>query len=422
MASRKNSSKQSSLNASTDGMTPETVNMLTEATPAQTAKIQALAQVFNEGHTLDNSTVQDLVQRVEKKVSTQPKNERQQKLAKKTKTVDNTLIAEQPGGNSPILNPQPEVEKATKPAKPTKPDFAFIDVPATIERNGQMKYTTTMLGSLLALDKTPVVDAKVGLRELKREHVEHLSLAYQNGADIPPVKVAFSTWGPVLLGGYHRQAAMRDTIQMTMFGDLSPMTEDEKKAFSERVAQFPIIVEIVPGMTMGQAVDFAYRDNLDSGLPIADKNRSRYAIYLIARAEEQGIKLSLEKAGAMAGVSRIAVFRQMQRDKGIVPKSRKDKMPADLLTDADDKLDLEQYFQAVDSQAPVDRLNKATKTLISAMLAVYDEVQDIDQLSKYFSEIAENVSVDAATFNAAIECVAGALSFVQLSEEEVPVK
>ncbi len=407
--------KNPSLNASTENMTPKAVNMLTNATPEQQVKMQALAQVFNEGHTLDNSTVGEIVQRVEKKVSAQAKNERQTKLAKKSKTVDNTLVAEQPGGNSPILNPHPEAEK---PAKPVKPEFALFnleDEDGHYIRNGQFT-----LAELVHIDKVPVKNAQLAMRDIDKQHVEHLEIAYAQGATIPPIQISMSTWGPVIVAGYHRERAMLNRLQEQMFGDLSSMSKEDKEAFSKRLAATTIDVEVVNGLTSDTIADYAFRDNLTHGRNVSDKYRSRYAVMLIQEAKAKGIELSLAQAGDMVGVSKQAVFYQLRRDAGL-PRSIKaaTKIAADLVVAEEDKIDLDRYFLANDQKQSADRLRKASKMLITAMLTVYDEGLDTAELVEYFSkEILPTVQVNAATFNLASDTVLSALASVQLMDEE----
>lgn len=318
------------------------------------------------------------------------------------KNVDETLVASQKGGI-----PAHEKSSQDAPGKKEPVVFEFLPSPKT---------TRVKLSGLISLDDTPLKYAKAALRDLNKEHVAHLAQAYEANESVPPIKVVNTSWGWVIIGGYHRRAALEGLIK-AKFADptTGKVSEAEVDAYHEARAGFMVPVQSLDIRNGSDAIMAAYVDNMSSGLPVADSNRSRFAIYLLQDAKERGVKMTVTEAAHIARVSRVAVQRQMARDAGREGKNRR--MPADVVTTPEDLKDVQEYIEQAEAKQP-DRLNRSARSLLNMCLNVYDESQDIDALVQYINALIPAVKSDAETLRAALETISMVLSLVEVPDDD----
>ncbi len=371
---------------------------------------QAVAQVNQDG--VESITVDNVVSKLA--VKAQPKNERQARMAQK-QTVDNTSVITSPtgkGGNSELLNPTP---KPTKAEKPVKPEFHLVNLTPTIDG----KYHKMHLASLIHLDDkdAAIPDGEKGMRVINPDNVSSLQLAYEHGDDVPPIKIAMSTHGPIILCGYHREKALLWALAEQFLDENGKIPDDKKVQYKKNVADTVILVEPINGLNVRELAEFAYFDNLKNGLSVAATNRSRFAIFLLERAKRDGVKLTVTAAAEIARCSRVAVQRQLARDSG--RETYKGSLPADIVTDSQELSELD-HFSVVEEAKKVDPLLKASQQLLNGVFNVYDIVQSSNDIADYLVDVIPNMKINEDDLYHALESVSYA--FNQLASKYFTAK
>jgi hypothetical protein len=307
-------------------------------------------ELFNEAMTLfDELVIVDGKSRARKDFEVWYQKLEKKHMSKKSKVIDNTVVA-----TTELVQ-----EELTS-------DTPFTLIPSTDEKE-------VALSSLIDLEHTPVKNAKYAMREIKDEHTEHLYLAIKSGAVMPPLKVVASSLGNILLDGYHRRAAYTRIAT-------------EEKADPSKVS---VTVSFLPIEKDRQLMKAAFEANRTNGLPLSNGSRSRYAIWLLELAKEDGEKLSLREAARIAQVSHVAVIKQLQR-----VADKQDKMVDEFLQDEEDIAETEDALIEEADKKTDDALPQARKTLRAALLKMARFSDNASELQRYLSETLELDKLD----------------------------
>lgn len=305
--------------------------------------------------------------------------------------------------------------------RPVQPVFAIVPF-----EKGQ----EVTLADLKKATQVSIPNANIAVRSLNKQHVEALMVAYQKGEKLPPLELLNTTHGIVIIAGNHRNQAMRDAIAQQMgYEDEDTLRRDAKEnvpVFLERLAHYPI--NWLPARNIQSLYDLEdlndriFLNNLTHGLPPSGENRSRYAIYLIARAHRRGQKMTQQEAADIVHVSRVAVARQVMRDtakaEGTTVEAkaaaRKQILPADYEAEEE----AQDAMEAAESQLKgkeksVDVLLDATLSLFRAMQTINAEAAKSnttpDELTSYLADIAGKKLTGFAIDSYAFECLTQAI-------------
>lgn len=289
------------------------------------------------------------------------------------------------------------------------------------------KGQTVTLFELKRATQVSIPNANIAVRSLNKQHVEALKVAYQKGEKLPPLELLNTTHGVVIIAGNHRSQAMRDAIAEQMgYETESEMPKEVLPEFIERLKQ--TLVNYVPVKNVQDLKDFEdlndriFLNNLTHGLPPSGENRSRFAIYLIARAQRRGEKLTQQQAADIVHVSRVAVARQVMRDtakaEGTTVEAkaaaRKQILPADYEAEqeAEDAMAIAEE-QIESRKKSIDPLLDATLSLFKAMQTVNNEALKgnitPDELTSYLADIAGKHLTGFAIDSYAFECLTQAI-------------
>lgn len=272
------------------------------------------------------------------------------------KVVDKNLveaIAQVDDGTVDVaasLNEQAQEQAQEQEAKKqVKPAFAFMPPDTSI--------TSVALTSLVSLTKVPVKNARHAIRDLSHDHVEHLKLSFLDGATFPPLLVVNSTWGYVVIDGMHRREAITQAIK-----EQGKVSTDVSVTWFNSTNERDILKE-------------CFIANKTNGLAWSEKNRSRYAIFLLNDAQEHGEKLGLRQAARIVDVSPAAISQMLKRDR---------EKQAKLL----ENLDAEevQEIEASNGYEEKDTLTPAIKSLFKAIKTVSVNIESVNKLVAAFEE------------------------------------
>ena len=290
------------------------------------------------------------------------------------------------------------------------------DIPETPASNGnqvaQIKFTYPAkknispdgtilipLSSLVSLDQTTIPNAEAAMRELDENNVYQFFLAYEAGRPVPPVLVQQSSEGNILIGGYHRRAAMS-----RLFTQLNTNPD------------MPIQVKPAHFTTAREVLNAAYIDNFSNGLGASYTSRSRYALQLLAWDKEDGYPdgkpMSLHKAAALAGITHQAVMKMRDKLAGRV----KTKKMVDTLLSPEDQAEYEAYQAdraetakeetTVSSPDPQAALSKAVKQMFTSLAQIYALNKNINELATHFRNYVGKDDTDmVATLSLALQAV-----------------
>lgn len=278
-----------------------------------------------------------------------------------------------------------------------------------------------------------IPNANIAVRSLNKQHVEALKIAYQRAAEekgekLPPLELLNTTHGVVIIAGNHRNQAMRDIVAENLGyvdknGALcieSELPKDALPEFNEALKH--TLVNYVPAKNVQSLVDLEdlndriFLNNLTHGLPPSGENRSRYAIYMIARAERRGEKLTQQQAADIVHVSRVAVARQIMRDKGTVGITKRSILPADYEAEPEAQDVMEIVKEEIDDKKKVaDPLQDASLALFRSLKSIKAEMDKgikREDLPDYWDDILgtklSGFKIDAFAFESiltAIDCL-----------------
>lgn len=229
------------------------------------------------------------------------------------------------------------------------------------------------LSSLVSLDETSIPDAERAMREIDENNVYSLFCAYEAGKSVPPVLIQQSSEGNILVGGYHRMAAMNRLV-------------------TENNGNPDMFIEATPGhfTSIRELLNAAYIDNFGNGLGAAKTSRSRYALQLMAWDAEDGYPgekpLSIRAAAKLAGVTHVAVMEMRDKLAG-KPKTKK---MVDTLLSPEDQVEMDAYHAAetaATEEAVVDpsiAMNKATKQMFTSLAQVFALNPNVNELATLF--------------------------------------
>ena len=280
---------------------------------------------------------------------------------------------------------KPAPKKSKKAEKPAPPEFKILYSEAR----------SCTLAQLVALDAAGVPSGKYAMREINKEHVEHLRIAYDQGQKLPPLGVVFTSLGFVVYDGYHRWNALTDGVKLACQDEDGNLDNNKYQA---ALATFPVDIAVKNNLTPRTLIRAAFEANYTNGLPVSNGARTRYAIWLFEDAREHGEKLSKGQAASLAQVSSNTMMMMMKRE-----LDRQNKMAADVFTDAVDVDDYEESTISSDASEKEDKLTRDVKRLVSVARSLHQQMQDHVALHAL---IKEHVDKDE---------IAEALAFIALA-------
>lgn len=290
-------------------------------------------------------------------------------------------------------NPEKEIEKTP---------FQLVPL-----NTGRRKTILVSLNSLIKLDKTDIRHARYAMREVNQQHVEHLMYSFMafdpNNSDekFPPLKVVGTTWGNAVIDGNHRWQAIEKALKNAFEGE-----ELEHKR-----SEFQIEVEPLNGLTERQIIKAAFEANKKNGLPMSRDSCSRYGMWLMEDAKENGEKMSQHEAARIAGCSQSAISQMIAKE-----KNRQNKMIDDFVTSEEDKETIESQIEEKEEKQEEDKMQSSAKKLFSAIRFLGDTTDDVQALADYLQQFADTDHRDNAHIvSQALELVYKQLDLIAVS-------
>lgn len=136
--------------------------------------------------------------------------------------------------------------------------------------------------SLLTLEEAGFTDGNTALRDLDKDHVEHLIASSLN--DVPPIVVAHTTRGYAVVDGYHRWEAAKEL---------------EMPTISAKVQSF---------QSENDVIDAAFQANIKHGLPLGKEMRNQYVQWLYLTFD-----LTQDEIAAKVSLNRSTVSRILKK-------------------------------------------------------------------------------------------------------------
>lgn len=265
-----------------------------------------------------------------------------------------------------------KVEKAKKLSAKQEAlaNFKLIEVgKELLDKDGSFPVA---LESLIPLEKLPIPNATYAQRETNREHAEHLKLALEAGATLPPIKIVATSDGYAVIDGYHRWAAN----ELLLAERVAPENLDNARATT--------FIRVIPlnGLTPRKVIQAAFEANLTNGMPMSVGSRTRYGVWLLEDARERGEKLGLNEAARIAQVKHSALSMYIKR------KADKDKKMVDEFLDEADAAEVAELAQEADSVNEEDKMLAAVKRFFAAMRTIVDIEDNHQVLVQYILEHA----------------------------------
>ncbi len=137
--------------------------------------------------------------------------------------------------------------------------------------------------SLHSLEEVGFQEGDLPIREINKEHVEHL--AASNLENVPPLKLVSTSRGLGVIDGYHRREAA-NILKQEMIMVIEGTYASEEAVIEE-----------------------AFRANLNHGLPASRENRGLYALWLYVHYPE----MRQVEIAKRVGISQSAVSQAIKR-------------------------------------------------------------------------------------------------------------
>lgn len=251
-----------------------------------------------------------------------------------------------------------DAKNAATPEKVEQPKFSFYPIDET--------HATDSLSNLIELKNVPIKYAEYAMRDLNALNVANLKVAIEAQTTLPAIEVVPSTYGQVIVDGYHRFAAycqiLREAIDAA-YTDDSQEVRDEK--YLQGMVDFQVPVMELAFETENGMLEYAFRANLKHGLAASPESRSRYALWLIDTAQERGEVIGVREAARRALVSHVAVINMRKR------LEKKMKMNDDIvnqLSESDKALIAEVDAESLANESTsVDATDRAIQSVIRAV-------------------------------------------------------
>lgn len=291
--------------------------------------------------------------------------------------------------SKPIPREKPaKKEKAAKASKPELPEFKLLHSDAT----------TCTLSELVPLDATPIPGGKYAMREINHDWVDQLQISYENGDNLPPLDVAFSTMGFVVGDGYHRWLAQSNSIKALARLDATDESgnvneEAATGIYNDAIANYTVEIRCHNDISQRDFVNFAFTANFKHGLPASKGAHTRYAMWL---REDAGRKpngrfiMTMEQAALLAGASVAAMKmmykRELDKQK---PNAANVKMAADFAANDNEIEELEDFIVETDTKESGDKLERSAKSLVRLARSIYDQTQDTNGMGAYLRQFIE---------------------------------
>ena len=281
-------------------------------------------------------------------------------LLKHIETTQPELLGEKP--KKLTKAEQKQMEREEKERKEAERIASFELLPF----DGGSNPRIVLLADLIPLDVTPIPNARLAMRELNQQHLEHMRIGYeQNPANFPPIDVQQSTWGYIVVDGYHRWQIIVDELEK----HLKKMGDHEYEANAEGLrGTVKVSVNLLNITNPRDLVKAAFQANLNHGLPATDASRGRYGLWLMEVAKEEGHPISMRQAALMAGCSHVALSRLAKRI-----REKDAKMIDSFMSPEDIELVEDESINGVGDKSN-DKLEIAIKAIVKNMKLAYTEV------------------------------------------------
>lgn len=257
--------------------------------------------------------------------------------------------------------------------KPSVPEFQI----ASYISGDYIKEIT--FSQLIALDSTPIANAKLAMREVQDGHVLSLMIGYQENSDsIPMIEVIDTSWGYAVINGYHRWEAMRRLLVANAEG------QRIKDIFD--TTTFDVLVKDLK--TERDVLKAAFDANQTNGLPMSAGSKTRYALWLIADAKERGEILRVVDAARIARVDTHTVHMMAMRLARKEQELAKQEKMVDQLVSTNE--DVEKVHEAIaeyeDKQATKEnkKFPNACNNLFKSIREIVDTTDNSSHLCEYF--------------------------------------
>ena len=263
------------------------------------------------------------------------------------------------------------------------------------------------LSALVALDTTPIENARLAMRETNEQHIEHIKAAIAEGKKLPPLRVVNSTLGLVVLDGYHRWGAYEMFLRETLESDPSYAQSVESLQAARQNFFVPIMEENVVDDI--DALKKAFAANLEHGLPASNASRSRYALWLLEQDRIYAKSLTDEARAAYAPMSIREASRQAQVSHVAVMKAAKKLLKQDKMKDTfgDDERAEADALEAEESaeSKTADKQDKQMMAVVRAVKAIqelnaaYPDYNDMQSfMSAYTGQLTQEQCLEAKDF------------------------
>jgi hypothetical protein len=152
-----------------------------------------------------------------------------------------------------------------------------------------MNYRNVPLNEIIHIEDLSDDIAKQYIsRKLSPTHVQ--SLMEVETSEIPPITVANTDQGCILIDGAHRVERAR------------------------RKKETEIRAKVIFVQSIDDMINQAYIANLDHGLPTKTSERVTFAVWLLLKAKEQNKPISIREAARIARVSHVAVSKRLNKN------------------------------------------------------------------------------------------------------------
>lgn len=292
-------------------------------------------------------------------------------------TADDVTVQEQAQPET-----QPEIEKY----EPVN----LLQVPEEeLKKKDGKLYMTIPFSKLVSVESLDIPDADVGMRDINKKHVEHLTISYENGDDIPPVEIVASNKGYILVNGYHRQEALSRVLRNACTTVASNGTEIfNKEEYEKEFKTLTIETEVRNDIQdLETLINEAFQANVKNGLNMTDGQKGRYAIWLLKIRTErwkkgQGSKPTVTACANDARVSRVAVHRMLQR----MQQKEKGKRIEDVVPDEKEVLQIETEMEDEAKTKELEEFPNAIKRVLSSVEKLVALEGDVHAIAQYLKE------------------------------------
>lgn len=289
---------------------------------------------------------------------------------------------------------------------PPRPEFKLYNIePGTV----------IYLSDLVSLKDVFGVEGERCMRRLNKDWATTLKVQYQNGnTDIPEIVVVGSTWGIIVLDGYHRREGQELALKEEFLDKDGKLAADGKKAYEQKRTQWAVDYKPFHGRD-GHAPNkedvllFAQFANLKNGLQVDTTGRSQIALWYrqefyrtngVLLSWRELAKTTLPDGSIGFGVSYVAIYTQYTRnvEKKFAEIIDLGHIPANVEMDDEERTIVKKAIKAAEEKRKSQRdpLDLQCEQLINAATFIYSQNLDQDELVNYMNDYIK----DETTFDA----------------------